>query len=73
METALILLGITLTIVILIYFGPSIIDRLKTKKVKVTTIDKTGKQNVTTLYLDQDDPLWEIVLHYKGIKSNNNV
>jgi hypothetical protein len=48
------------------YLKPIIIQRIKTKKVKIIVVSKSGIKTSNTLYLYHDDPLWEVIKMHQG-------
>ncbi len=73
METSLVLLTVVFLVLLLRYLWPLIIHRLKTKRVKITTVDLDGKTSTDVLYLYHDDPLWDVVNQLKASNESVNV
>lgn len=61
METSLILLSLALAIILLVYFSPLVIYRIKRKKVIVRLLNIDGKEERIILYLKERDPLWRVI------------
>lgn len=68
MGSYLVVLTLVIFLILLYYAKPLISHRLRTRKVKITFIDKDGKKKADILYLYPDDPLWEIIETHKGQK-----
>lgn len=73
METSLVALTIVFLGLLLRYLWPLIVHRLKTKRVKVTTVDFEGKTSTDVLYLYHDDPLWDVVNQVNASNESVNV
>ncbi len=66
METYITLFIFLVLALVLWYLKPLIIQRIKTKKVKVVVVSKSGKKVTNTLYLYNNDPLWEVIKKHQG-------
>ncbi len=61
MEVGLALFVLSILMIFLIYLYPLGSFFLNRKRVKITYITKFGLEETTTLYLKNNDPLWQAV------------
>ncbi|MGR6831532.1 hypothetical protein [Aliivibrio wodanis] len=66
METYITSFAFLALILVVWYLKPLIIQRIKTKKVKVVVVSRSGKKINNTLYLYPDDPLWKVIKMHQG-------
>ena len=66
MEAHIALMILVVTVILFVYLRPLIIQRLKTKRVKITVIAEDGNKTTNILYLYSDDPLWKAIAIHKG-------
>ncbi|WP_237673449.1 hypothetical protein [Vreelandella profundi] len=69
MEISLILLSLALVIILMLYFSPLVIYRIKRKKVIVRHLSVEGKEEKIILYLKEEDPLWRVIKMNKDGKN----
>ncbi|GGA83404.1 hypothetical protein GCM10011369_26740 [Neiella marina] len=68
MEAHVALLLVVIVSIAVAYLMPLIVQRLKTRKVKIV-VDAGGAPSTSIVYLYPDDPLWKAIEHHKRSKS----